>query len=88
MNRLDSWVEEKERKYNRWLVKKYSFQKNIPFLLKICPLYSPSLFNSYVWEGISHYINEDMLRALGNCVRAIKKFYDTLPDSLKENLKK
>ena len=81
MNGLDSWIEEKERKYNRWLAKKYSFQENIPFLLKICPLYSPSLFNSYVCKGISHYINEAMMRA-------VEKYYRILPDSFKENLKK
>ena len=81
MNGLDSWVEEKERRYNHWLAKKYSFQKDIPFLLKMCPLYSPSLFNFYVWRGISRYINEAIMRA-------VKKYYSMLPDSLKENLKK
>jgi len=44
-------------KYNKWLFKKYGIpEMNIPILLKLNPLYSPSLyyknFGKYLLKGL------------------------------------
>lgn len=48
-------VERLKKSYNRWLFKKYGFERGllferIPIIYKIIPLWSPSLYSH--WEGV------------------------------------
>lgn len=51
--------------YNKWLFKKYKYNRgslfeNIPLILRITPLFSPSLFSYYEGEEIAKALNEGL----------------------------
>lgn len=54
-----------KRLYNRWLFKRYGFDRGalferIPLLYKLCPLFSPSAYSAYKGEQICKGVKAGM----------------------------
>lgn len=65
-------TERLKRAYARWLFKRYGFNRgllfeNIPLLLRMCPLFSPSCYG--MEEG--RFIAESFIRGVESCTDTI-----------------
>lgn len=51
-----------KQRFNRWLFRKYGFVtvEKIPFIFKICPLFSPSLFMMCWGEKVVEWLDDGM----------------------------